>query len=836
MNQIRITGNTIAIRFDYDPEHVATVKGIAKAHAVPAIRAYDALTRTWRLPVTCADDLAQAFGSFQWCDQFRAMMRGRPSKLAPAAAIVEKHAPEPMAVSADLLASLTQPLPDGRVPRLHQQESVAELVRERRRIVGHDMGCIDGDAVLHINRASNGFKTTLREAFVWFNKPSSRKDPNIPTKCRALCGEELRQHTIKAILSKGTKPVLRLETSGGKSIRLTPDHEVATPKGWTRADALRVGDEVLTNGRKFGSSNPNWKGGANIDDDGYVRCSGHATHPRNTTGGVYEHILVMEKHIGRHVERGEHVHHKNGIKHDNRIENLEILTAKEHLAAHKAHRRINGSISAKGGEVWMIPVVQTVKFIAPDGETDVYDVVMEDPHRNFVANGIVVHNCGKTLTALLAGKLLWETEHLRTVIIAPANLMENWRREAYGAGCKAVSVYSSAKIPTPPSDGYFLACDEAHFFQSLSASRTKKMLALALAPQCQGVALLSGTPMKNGLPINLFPLLRAIKHPLGDNQTAYEARYCGKHRRTLGNARVDDATRRVSWKCKCSMDNRQPWSPRTTSYRCGACGHAILVRSFIVKNGATNLDELRALIAPVLMRKLKSECLDLPPKTLMVQDVEPSDEMRAKYDAALTTAKERYKARVESGEVSSEGEALALMTMVRMAASLAKVEATVEIARDIIEQGSKPVIFAEFKESARAIAKALDLRDSYDGDMRPADRQALMDDFQRGKTPAFVGTRASAGTGHNLTAGDYVILMDRGLTPGDNDQAADRLHRDGQKRNVTVIWPVAFSIDKTIDALNARKQGVIGQVIDGRAGDGGTGRTTAHEVMKELCK
>jgi len=52
---------------------------------------------------------------------------------------------------------------------------------------------------------------------------------------------------------------------------------------------------------------------------------------------VYEHRYIMEQHIGRKIEKGEHVHHINGNPKDNRIENLQVLTASEHSKLHKSH-------------------------------------------------------------------------------------------------------------------------------------------------------------------------------------------------------------------------------------------------------------------------------------------------------------------------------------------------------------------------------------------------------------------------------------------------------------------------------------------------------------------
>ena len=87
-----------------------------------------------------------------------------------------------------------------------------------------------------------------------------------------------------------------------------------------------------------GAKAPNWNGGRHIHN-GYIEIYAPKHPHKNKRNCIYEHQKVMEDYLGRYLEKGEVVHHKDLCKTNNNIENLQLLTMSEHSKLHAKLRK-----------------------------------------------------------------------------------------------------------------------------------------------------------------------------------------------------------------------------------------------------------------------------------------------------------------------------------------------------------------------------------------------------------------------------------------------------------------------------------------------------------------
>ena len=272
-------------------------------------------------------------------------------------------------------------------------------------------------------------------------------------------------------------------------------------------------------------------------------------------------------------------------------------------------------------------------------------------------------------------------------VIAPTGL-HRWRQEAAALQLQ-ITLLSWAALPDDlPEAGTVLIADEAHYAQNLNAARTQAFLRLARHPRLRVAWLLSGTPMKNGRPAQLFPLLAAIGHPLAKDQRAFEERYC------LGHWHERSGTRQ--------------WSA----------------------TGATHLPELQPLCGPCCCTGASS-CLDLPPSA--------ADAARqldrgggARFQHRLQLKVEDYRRRAAAGLVRRDAEALAVLTALRQIGAEYKLPAAADLVARLQAEGQAVVVFTAFVAAAQLLQQRFGGA-LLTGRLAAAERQSVVDRFQAGE-------------------------------------------------------------------------------------------------------
>jgi SNF2 family DNA or RNA helicase len=142
------------------------------------------------------------------------------------------------------------------------------------------------------------------------------------------------------------------------------------------------------------------------------------------------------------------------------------------------------------------------------------------------------------------------------------------------------------------------------------------------------------------------------------------------------------------------------------------------------------------------------------------------------------------------------------------------------IVRELVAGGHKALVFSQFTDYLDLLGERLVqmgvAHQRLDGSTPQAERTKRAAAFQRGEGEVFLISLKAGGFGLNLTAADYVLIVDPWWNPAAEDQASGRAHRMGQQRPVTVYRLVtAGSVEERIIELHRDKRGLAEGVLEG---------------------
>jgi len=421
-----------------------------------------------------------------------------------------------------------------------------------------------------------------------------------------------------------------------------------------------------------------------------------------------------------------------------------------------------------------------IKNIEPCGQAETVCIAVDAPDKLYVTeHAIVTHNTTQSIIAAL------ESGAERILIVCPSSTKINWEREI-NVFCDDTAIidgkkFNSAKfiiinfdilknfhtltdtkqkkegetekpiIRDLANQNFDLVIvDEAHYLKNHESIRGKIMVELTVKYNIPKVWLLTGTPVANR-PMDFFNLLKIIKSPIANNWKHFAVRYCEGRQfiRTLKNGQ-----------------RRQIW----------------------LTDGASNLEELATKTKNIILRRLKTDTLDMPDKVITPMYHKLDSKGWLEYDRLWDDYMLKRKA---EGKKSIETQKdLVELILLRKFIAMSAIPSTIEMVENAIEMGRKVIVFTSFTEELEALADHFGkIAVKHNGPMTTKAKQKSVDDFQnKPKVKVFVGNIKSAGVGITLTEATVVIFNSFDWVTGNNEQAEDRSFRIGQKNDVNVYY------------------------------------------------
>lgn len=319
--------------------------------------------------------------------------------------------------------------------------------------------------------------------------------------------------------------------------------------------------------------------------------------------------------------------------------------------------------------------------------------------------------------------------------------------------------------------------DECHYIKNPQANRAKATL--KLGRRCPRAIAMSGTPIINR-PYEGYNALKLVDETSVPGFWTYVKRYCGAHHNGFG------------------------WD----------------------YTGASNTQELhQKLVNTVMIRRKKTDVLrELPEKVRSIVPMEIDNWKEYNNVAKNFIEWVRQNRGEKAAQKASQAEALTQINALKQLVVKGKMKRIKEWIRNYIDTAGKLVVFTTHKETLKTLMEEFGhLAVKVDGDNNSEQRNEAVRKFQNDDdTMILVGQIQAAGTVLTLTAASSVAFVELGWSPGEHDQAEDRVHRIGQTaESITAYYlTAADTIEQTILDLLDTKRKTVSLTLDGEEDTG----------------
>lgn len=683
-------------------------------------------------------------------------------------------------------------------PFNYQIDGIKYGVKNKRFILGDEPGCLSGETEICV-RHSGKPETRYIKLKSLFTECLQSSEYLSTVEVKVLANGRFAYLPVEDVVYSGVQKTLRVITENS-SISLTPDHLVLTDNGWKPAGQLTTDDYIICDGVEA-SCETNADLHKNIDSNKYVYSD---TCAHNLSQSSMEYVV------------------KNGVK------------------------------------IYYVPQKVKVKHLVECELEPVYDIKICGEIHNFVANKLVVHNCGKTLQIIGLHHYLRHTQnHQKTLVICGINGNKyNWLEEVQKHSKYKAHVIGSRigkrsgkinpggiaetieDLRNPPDADFYIMNVErlrgARVPRKRGQRKTIKEFPIA--------ELIQNLINRGIIGLVAFDEIHKCKSPTAAQAQALLWIKCDRQVAMTGTLIMNsplDLYIPFSW---MGWEFRDYWSFQNKYTVKDTWGSII---------GYQNAQELIDVLQVYQLRRLKAEVLDqLPDKVPITKYVEMSAKEWKCYNAIqmglfnMLQGEETNPTDLKTGLFQITPQSLDPMTM---SLRLRQCTAHTSIISDRIIESSKMDMMEDIIEEELSVvnAKGLDGK-LYDGKVIIFSNWTTVTNIVRNRlakyNPAYItgevndaikneerlrfqtdpncriiiGTIPAMGTGYTLDAATAVIFLDEPWTKATKTQAEDRAHRASSKHSVNIYTLLAKdTIDEHVHEVVEDKGDLSDLIVDG---------------------